>query len=177
MKCLWSSMDTRERARDRDRDRDRGRERERSREREGGREGRTDRQTERLVKEEGRVRAAVQSSPRSMEKPLGDVTPLYKKARVVCIDVRNYNSTKLQAKIIGTKDHTCNSTSKQHWTDIFKTNQNNRTSLYYRTHEFISSLNNSFLSPSFPGSPPWISKEVDIDISLSDQINKKTDNP
>ena len=89
---------------------------------------------------------------------------------------RNYNSIKLQAKIIGTKDHTCNSTSKQHWTDIFKTNQNNRTSLYYRTHEFISSLNNSFLSPSFPGSPPWISKEVDIDISLSDQINKKTDN-
>src|SRR6218665_507431 len=83
---------------------------------------------------------------------------------------RNYNSIKLQAKIIGTKDHTCNSTSKQHWTDIFKTNQNNRTSLYNHTNEFISSLNNSFLSPSFPASPPWITKEVDIDISFSDHI-------
>src|SRR6218665_2713947 len=44
---------------------------------------------------------------------------------------RSYNSIKLQTKIIGTKDHTCNSTTKQHWTDIFKTTQNNSTSLYY----------------------------------------------
>src|SRR6218665_3025269 len=39
------------------------------------------------------------------------------------------------------------------------------------------SLNLTFLAPTFPASPPWLNKDVDIDISLQELISKKNDNP
>src|SRR6218665_3707901 len=40
---------------------------------------------------------------------------------------------------------------------------------------FFSSLNLTFLAPTFPTS--WLNKDVDIDISLKESISKKNDNP
>jgi len=90
---------------------------------------------------------------------------------------RLYNSNKMGIKIIGVKDHPCKMAFQQHWTDIHKTPQNKNHSIYYRTNEFISSLDTSFIGPCFPQIPPWTNKKIDIDISLKKQINKKRDNP
>ena len=90
---------------------------------------------------------------------------------------RTHNSIKQQIKIMGSREHPCTTTTQQHWTDVIKTRRHKQTSLYQRTHEFLSSLNTPFHGPSFPSSPPWINKEIEIDLSLKEHINKKTDNP
>src|SRR6218665_508933 len=65
----------------------------------------------------------------------------------------------------------------QNWTNEFKTVANEKESIYTLTHSFFSSLNLTFLAPTFPASPPWLNKDVDIDISLKESVSKKNDNP
>jgi len=90
---------------------------------------------------------------------------------------RTSNSIKMGIKIIASEDHPCKVTFKPHWTDIHKTPQNKNQSIHFRTNEFISSLDTSFIGPCFPQTPPWTNKKIEIDISLKKQINKKVDNP
>jgi ribonuclease HI len=87
------------------------------------------------------------------------------------------NSIKMGMKILGSKDHPGKSIIQPHWTDYFKTQHSKGHSLYYRTHEFIDSLNTSLMGPSFPSSPPWTNRKVEIDTSLVKKVNKKLDNP
>src|SRR6218665_1730492 len=49
--------------------------------------------------------------------------------------------------------------------------------MYTLTHSSFSSLNLTFLAPTFSASPPWLNKDVNIDISLHESISKKNDNP
>ena len=44
------------------------------------------------------------------------------------------------------------------------------------THNFFSSVNLNFLAPTFSTIPPWLNKDVDIDISLHESISKRNDN-
>src|SRR6218665_226428 len=44
-------------------------------------------------------------------------------------------------------------------------------------HNDELSFNLTFLAPTFPTSPPWLNKDVDIEISLKESISKKNDNP
>ena len=90
---------------------------------------------------------------------------------------RLYNSNKMGIKILGNKDHPCQMNFQPHWTDVSKTPQNKNHSIHYRTNEFISSLDTSFIGPCFPQIPPWTNNKIDIDISLKKQISKKRDNP
>src|SRR5688572_12401941 len=90
---------------------------------------------------------------------------------------RTSNSIKMGIKIIGNEDHPCKVTFKPHWTDIHKTPQNKNHSIHFRTNEFISSLDTSFIGPCFPRTPPWTNNKIEVDVSLKKQINKKIDNP
>src|SRR6218665_289982 len=45
------------------------------------------------------------------------------------------------------------------------------------THSFFSSLNLTFLAPTFSTTPPWLNNYIDIDISLRESMSKRNDNP
>jgi ribonuclease HI len=90
---------------------------------------------------------------------------------------RSHNSIKFRTKIMSTKENPCKQVIQQHWTDTFKTSESRDHSFNYRTNDFFSLLNVSFIGPSFPSYPPWINKEIIIDTSLKKQVNKKKDNP
>src|SRR6218665_1827948 len=89
---------------------------------------------------------------------------------------RLQNFLKLGAKVLGTPHHTVRSAYQPHWTNEFRTVVNKNESTYTLTHSFFSSLNLTFLAPTFPTSPPWLNKDVDIDISFKES-SKKNDNP
>src|SRR6218665_1608343 len=90
---------------------------------------------------------------------------------------RLQNSLKLGAKVLGTPHHTARSAYQPHWTNEFRTAGNKNESTYTLTHSFFSSLNLTFLAPTFSTTPPWLNKEIDIDISLHESISKRNDNP
>jgi len=87
------------------------------------------------------------------------------------------NSIKFGIKIIGSINHPCKAQYKPHWTDSFQTPLNNSYSLYYRTSDFIKSFNTPIVAPSFPSFPPWANPKIEIDLSLTKEVNKKLDNP
>src|SRR6218665_1035175 len=91
--------------------------------------------------------------------------------------LRLQNSLKLGAKVSGNPNHTVRSAYQPHWTNEFRTVANKNESTYTPTHSFFSSLNMTFLAPTLPASPPWLNKDVDIDISLKESVSKKNDNP
>src|SRR6218665_30253 len=76
-----------------------------------------------------------------------------------------------------TPHHTVRSAYQPHWTNEFRTVANKNESTYTLTHSYFSSLNLPFLAPTFPASPPWLNKDVDIDISLKESVSKKNGNP
>ncbi|MDW0237614.1 MAG: reverse transcriptase domain-containing protein, partial [Nitrososphaeraceae archaeon] len=90
---------------------------------------------------------------------------------------RLQNSLKFGAKILGNKFHLNAAIMENHWTNIFRSSESRQHSIYTRTSEFFSSLNTSFIGPSFPSTPPWCNKQVEVDLTLKKFINKKTDNP
>jgi ribonuclease HI len=90
---------------------------------------------------------------------------------------RLYNSNKMGLKILGNKVHPCKVTFQPHWTDILRTPQNKNHSIHYRTNDFLSHLDTSFIGPCFPQTPSWRYRKIDVDTSLKKHINKKTDNP
>jgi len=90
---------------------------------------------------------------------------------------RLQNSLKFGAKILGSKFHPFRRTMENHWTNIFRTSDSKDHSIYTRTTDFFSSLNTSFIGPSFPSTPPWCNNEIEVDLTLNKCINKKTDNP
>jgi len=77
---------------------------------------------------------------------------------------------------VGTKFHLSSTVMENHWTNLFRTSNNREHSIHTRTHDFFSSLNTSFIGPSFPSAPPWHNKDVEVDLTLKKFINKKTDN-
>src|SRR6218665_835032 len=94
------------------------------------------------------------------------------------LQIRRFqNSLKLGAKVLGTPHHTVRSAYQPHWTNEFRTAGNKNESTYTLTHSFFSSLNLSFLAPTFSTTPPWLNKDIDIDISLNESISKRNDNP
>jgi ribonuclease HI len=92
---------------------------------------------------------------------------------------RTHNSIKVGIKVLSSKNHPCIKVFQQHWTDVYRTpkNINNNQSIYYRTQEFISTLNTKYIGPSFPSFPPWAHNKIKVDISLRKQVNKQLDNP
>src|SRR6218665_1733276 len=69
---------------------------------------------------------------------------------------RLQNSLKLGAKGLGNPHHTGRSAYQPHWTNEFRTVANKNESTYTLTHSFFSSLNLTFLAPTFLTSPPWL---------------------
>jgi ribonuclease HI len=90
---------------------------------------------------------------------------------------RLQNSIKLGTKIVGSKFHSLSPVMENHWTNVFKTPYSKEHSIYNRTSDFFSSLDASFICPSFPTVPPWCKTKVEVDLSLKKIINKKTDHP
>jgi ribonuclease HI len=92
---------------------------------------------------------------------------------------RTHNSIKVGLKILSTKNHPCIKVMQPHWTDTFRTPKNitKNQSIYYRTQEFISTVNTTYIGPSFPSFPPWAHNKIKVDISLRKQVNKQLDNP
>jgi len=86
------------------------------------------------------------------------------------------NSLKLGAKVLGTPHHTVRSAYQPHWTNEYRTAGNKKESIYTLTHSFFSSLNLTFRAPTFPATPPWLNKDIDIDVSLHESISKRNDN-
>ena len=90
---------------------------------------------------------------------------------------RLQNSMKFGAKILGSKFHPLTRVMENHWTNVFRTSDSREHSIYTRTSEFFSSLDTSFIGPSFPSVPPWCNKEIEVDLTLKKCVNKKADNP
>ncbi|HMG39082.1 MAG TPA: reverse transcriptase domain-containing protein [Nitrososphaeraceae archaeon] len=90
---------------------------------------------------------------------------------------RLQNSIKFGTKILGSKFHPSANVMENHWTNIYRTSDSREHSIYTRTSEFFSSLNTSFIGPSFPSAPPWCNKHVEVDLTLKKLVNKKTDHP
>lgn len=90
---------------------------------------------------------------------------------------RLQNSIKFGTKILGSKYHPCKAVMENHWTNVYRTPESREHSVYTQTSDFFSSLNTTFIGPSFPSAPPWCNKEMEIDLTLKEYINKKTDHP
>jgi hypothetical protein len=88
---------------------------------------------------------------------------------------RLQNSLKFGTKILGNKCHPAKTIMENHWTNVYKTSDTKEHSIYTRTSEFFSLLDASFISPSFPSAPPWCNKQIEVDLSLTKLINKRTD--
>ena len=86
------------------------------------------------------------------------------------------NSLKFGTKITGSKMHPSAAVMDNHWTNVYKTSDSTK-SIFTRTCDFFSTNNASFVGPSFPSAPPWCNKQVEVDLSLTKLVNKRTDNP
>jgi ribonuclease HI len=86
-------------------------------------------------------------------------------------------SLKAGVKIITTKDHVAEDAMKDHWTIHYDRYPVGKEPLYTRTKDFFDSCFQECKGPVLQKSPPWRNGNIEVDLSLTRTIDKRTMSP
>jgi len=90
---------------------------------------------------------------------------------------RQRSSLREAVKILTKPNHTAREAMMDHWTIQYGKHHKDRAPLYSRTRDFFEGHFQECRGPVVQKAPPWKNNKIGVDISLTNNINKKTVSP